>query len=89
MRFGEAFNIGTNESFQILDLTNKIIDLAGASGRLKPNILLKDKIEHEIDAQYLSADKICKKTGWTFSVSLENGLRQTIEWYNQNIERLR
>jgi CDP-glucose 4,6-dehydratase len=86
---GEAFNIGTNESVQILDLTNKIIELAGASGRLKPEVLLKHKIEHEIDAQYLSADKIREKTGWSSTVSLENGLRQTIEWYNHNIERLR
>ena len=85
---GEAFNIGTNESVQILELTNKIIDLAGAGGRLEPNILLKDKIKHEIDAQYLSADKIRERLGWTASVSLEDGLRQTIEWYNRNLHRL-
>jgi CDP-glucose 4,6-dehydratase len=85
---GEAFNIGTNDSVKILDLTNKIIDLAGVSGRLRPNVLLKDKIKHEIDAQYLSADKIKTRLGWTASVSLDVGLRQTIEWYNQNIERL-
>jgi CDP-glucose 4,6-dehydratase len=85
---GDAFNIGTNESVKILDLTNKIIDLAGASNRLKPNVLLQDKIKHEIDAQYLSADKIRERTGWTSTVSLDDGLRQTIEWYTQNLDRL-
>ena len=86
---GEAFNIGTNESVGILDLTNSIIDLAGASGRLKPNVLLKGKIRHEIDIQYLSADKIRERVGWASNVSLQNGLQRTIEWYTQNIERLR
>lgn len=86
---GEAFNIGTNESVGILDLTNAIIDLAGAAARLKPNVLLKEKIRHEIDEQYLSADKIREKTGWTSAVSLESGLERTIEWYNRNLERLR
>ena len=86
---GEAFNIGTNESVQILELTNKIIDLAGASGRLKPNVLLRSKIRHEIDAQFLSAAKVKDRTGWSATVSLDDGLLRTIEWYNQNIEKLR
>jgi CDP-glucose 4,6-dehydratase len=86
---GEAFNIGTNEPVQILDLTNKIISLAAASDRLKPNILLKDKIRNEIDAQYLSADKIRERTGWSSTVTLETGLRRTIEWYNQYLDSRR
>ena len=85
---GEAFNIGTNEPVQILELTNKIIDLAGASDKLKANVLLKHKIEHEIDAQYLSANKISARLGWVSRVNLENGLRQTIEWYNRNLNSL-
>ena len=85
---GEAFNIGTNESVQILDLTQRIIDLAGASERLKPNVLLQRKIEHEIDAQFLSADKINGRLGWQSAVSLEDGLRRTIEWYTLNLEKL-
>jgi nucleoside-diphosphate-sugar epimerase len=85
---GEAFNIGTNESINILDLTNKIIDLAGKSDSVKPNILLKEKIRHEIDAQYLSAEKLEHRAGWSAGVTLDEGLRESIEWYNQNLSRL-
>jgi CDP-glucose 4,6-dehydratase len=85
---GEAFNIGSNVPVQILELTNKIIELSGKNGRLHPTILLDRKIEHEIDAQYLSAEKIEERIGWTASVGLDEGLRQTIEWYNQNLGRL-
>jgi CDP-glucose 4,6-dehydratase len=84
---GEAFNIGTNESINILDLTNRIIELAGKSNIIKPNILLKAKIRHEIDAQYLSADKLEKAAGWAAGVSLDDGLHRSIEWYNQNLDR--
>lgn len=85
---GEAFNIGTNDPVQILDLTNRIIRIAGLEGRLTPTILLKRKIEHEIDAQYLSADKIRERTGWSAGVSLDEGLKRTIEWYNRNLSKL-
>ena len=85
---GEAFNIGGKDHINILDITNKIISLAGQNGQLKPTILLERKIEHEIDAQYLSAEKITERLGWRAELSLDDGLSQTIEWYNQNLERL-
>jgi CDP-glucose 4,6-dehydratase len=85
---GEAFNIGTNEPVQILALTNKIIEQTGKSGTLKPNILLNEKIRHEIDAQYLSAEKAEQRLGWKAAVSLDEGLRRSIEWYNENLDRL-
>ena len=85
---GEAFNIGTNESINILELTNNIIELAGKSDIVKPNVLLKDKIRHEIDAQYLSAEKLKQRAGWWAHVSLDEGLRRSIKWYNQNLTRL-
>jgi CDP-glucose 4,6-dehydratase len=85
---GEAFNIGTNEPVQILELTNQIIRLAGRDGKLEPTIMLKRKIEHEIDAQFLSTQKICDRIGWKAQITRENGLLQTIEWYNRNLNRL-
>jgi nucleoside-diphosphate-sugar epimerase len=36
---------------------------------------------HEIAAQYLDATKAHRQLGWKPSVGLEEGLRQTIEWY--------
>jgi CDP-glucose 4,6-dehydratase len=85
---GEAFNIGSNEPVQILELTNLIIRLAGCEDSIRPKILLQQKIEHEIDAQYLSADKIKDRLGWTASVNLESGLRTSIEWYNDRLNEL-
>ena len=85
---GEAFNIGTDKPVQILELTNKIISLSGYDGQLEPTILLQRKIDHEIDAQFLSAEKIRARVGWTAEVALDDGLERTIEWYRENLNKL-
>jgi CDP-glucose 4,6-dehydratase len=83
---GEAFNFGSGDGVQMLELVNSIIRLAGKEGKLEPNILLKTKIENEIDIQYLSAEKAKSKLGWQAEVSLDEGLKLTIDWYRENIE---
>ncbi|MBX7172893.1 MAG: GDP-mannose 4,6-dehydratase [Pyrinomonadaceae bacterium] len=85
---GEAFNFGTNEPVQMLDLVNKILELMGKIEELPPQILLKTKIEREIDAQYLSADKIQKTFGWEAQVNLEEGLQRTIKWYQKHLPEI-
>ena len=85
---GEAFNIGSDRPVQILELTNRIIDLAGSNGDIEPRIMLKSKIEHEIDAQYLSADKIHSLLDWRAEIDLDAGLNISIAWYRDNLARL-
>ena len=85
---GEAFNVGAGQPIQILELTNRIIALAGCEGRLEPTIMLRQKIDREIDAQYLSADKIQTSLGWRAEVGLDDGLKSSIDWYRDNLSRL-
>ena len=85
---GEAFNVGSDRPVQILELTNRIIDLAGSNGDIEPTIMLKSKIEHEIDAQYLSADKIHSLLDWRAEIDLDAGLNISIVWYRDNLARL-
>lgn len=81
---GEAFNFGTNEPVKIVDLVGKIIHLAGRDGKIEPNILLSTKIQREIDEQYLSGAKISEVLNWKPLISLDDGLRSTIDWYRAN-----
>jgi CDP-glucose 4,6-dehydratase len=85
---GEAFNVGSDRPVQILELTNRIIDLSGSNGDIEPTIMLKSKIEHEIDAQYLSADKIHSLLDWRAEIDLDAGLNISIVWYRDNLARL-
>ncbi len=85
---GEAFNFGADNPVNMLDLVNQIIRLAGKENELKPTVLLDHKIEREIDAQYLSADKAENRLGWRAEITLEDGLQRTIDWYRENLEKL-
>lgn len=85
---GEAFNFGTNEPVQMLELVEKILKLMGKERELPPTIMLKTKIEREIDAQYLSGDKFFNRLGWKAEINLDEGLQQTIDWYRQNITQI-
>lgn len=78
---GEAFNFGTNEPVRIIDLVELIIEKCGKADTVKPNVLLQSKIANEIDAQYLSGEKMNKVTGWKAQISLEEGLSRSIDWY--------
>lgn len=81
---GEAFNFGTRKPISVLSLVNKILKISRRQD-LKPLILSKKKIKGEIDKQYLSSLKAKNCLGWRSRVSLEEGLRQTFQWYFRNL----
>jgi CDP-glucose 4,6-dehydratase len=83
---GEAFNFGAGEPVQMLGLVKRIIRLAGKN--LEPRVMLQRKIEREIDAQYLSADKAEARLGWRAEVSLDEGLQRTIDWYRKHLHEI-
>ncbi len=75
---GEAFNFGTNNPINVLNLVKLIINISGKN-HLKPKILCETK--GEISKQYLNSQKAKEKLGWQSKYSLENGLKRTYKWY--------
>jgi nucleoside-diphosphate-sugar epimerase len=69
----------------VLDLVNRIIRLAGKEGQVEPRVTLQRKIEREIDAQFLSAEKAEARLGWRAEIDLDEGLKRTIEWYRARL----
>ena len=78
---GEAFNFGSGEPISMIDLVNKIV--SQMNSELAPDVLLKDKIANEIDAQYLSSDKVNLMFGWSPKVTIDEGIGRTIDWYRE------
>lgn len=81
---GDAFNFGSGEPIGMLELVNKIIRLMGKEREITPDVKLQTKIEKEIDAQYLSSEKVNAKYDWKPIVNLDEGLKRTIDWYSNN-----
>jgi CDP-glucose 4,6-dehydratase len=75
---GEAFNFASGAQVSVLDMVKTIAKLMG--GQLpEPRVL--NTARNEIKEQRLSTDKARRVLGWQPRVSLDDGLRSTIDWY--------
>jgi dTDP-glucose 4,6-dehydratase len=86
---GETYNIGGFNEWKNIDLVKLLCSLMDEKlGREKGSsekliTYVKDRPGH--DRRYaIDATKINKKLGWKPSVTFEEGLSQTIDWYLQN-----
>lgn len=91
---GDTYNIGGFNEWKNIDLVKllcKLMDerLGNPSGTSEQLITyIKDRPGH--DRRYaIDAGKINKELGWKPSVTFEEGLAQTIDWYFENTEWLR
>jgi dTDP-glucose 4,6-dehydratase len=89
-RAGETYNIGGNSEKANIDLIRMVCglldDIVPSSAQCPHEKLItfvKDRPGH--DHRYaIDAGKIESELGWKPSVSLEEGLRQTVSWYVEN-----
>jgi dTDP-glucose 4,6-dehydratase len=82
-RPGEVYNIGGRSERTNLELTHLLLDLLG-----KPRSLIRyvqDRPGH--DRRYaIDCSKIERELGWKPEVPLEQGLRETIRWYQEHAD---
>ena len=78
---GEIYNIGGHNEKTNLEITHLILD---AMGKDESSIeYVKDRLGH--DRRYaISNDKITSELGWKPSVTFEEGIKITIDWYLKN-----
>jgi CDP-glucose 4,6-dehydratase len=81
---GQAFNFGMDDPQTVLGIAQAIIAISDHP-ELKPVIL--NQASHEIAKQYLASDKAHRLLGWQAQYSLEAGLRQTLVWYREFLQK--
>lgn len=80
-QIGHTYLIGGDEEKTNLDITKLLIKKLGKDNSLIEPV--EDRLGH--DYRYaIDFSKIKKELGWQPSVSFEEGLDQTIEWYKNN-----
>ena len=80
-RIGEVYNIGGLDLDENLTLVRRILNLTGKRESLVSYV--QDRPGH--DRRYaLDCKKIETELGWTPAIPLEDGLRQTIDWYKNH-----
>lgn len=77
---GQAFNFSTESRVPVVEIVERICRLMDAQ-HVKPVIL--NTARGEIRNQYLSAAKAARLLHWEALYSLDEGLRETIDWYKQ------
>lgn len=79
-RPGQVYNIGTGEHRQNLELTHWLLTALGRDASLIHSVA--DRPGH--DRRYaLDSRKIRQELGWQPQVSLAQGLRETVAWYQR------
>ena len=82
-KVGEVYNIGGHNEKTNLEITHLILD---AMGKDESSIkYVEDRLGH--DRRYaISNDKITSELGWAPSITFEEGIKLTIDWYLNNQE---
>lgn len=77
---GEAFNFSNEIQLTVLELTNQILRTMD-----KPDFepIVLNEVKGEIKHQYLSAAKAKNILGWSPTYTVEEGLKETIDWYKE------
>jgi len=80
---GKVFNVGNNRPVvSMLALANRIIQTAGSSSE----IVFKEHIEADVLLRSPDVRRIKKVLGFSPAVSLEEGLRKTVDWYRDHLD---
>ena len=78
---GETYNVGSGVEASIEEIADRILELTGKPQSLKT--IVPDRPGH--DRRYLlDASKIERELGWKPEIGFEDGLRETVEWYEAN-----
>ena len=80
---GEAFNFGNETPLSVVEIVEQILALMGLTD-LSPVIL--NQASNEIPRQYLDCSKARARLSWEPKFSIEDGLRECIDWYTAHLD---
>jgi dTDP-glucose 4,6-dehydratase len=82
-RPGETYNVGSGVEATIEEIADRVLELTGKPASLKQ--IVPDRPGH--DRRYLlDATKIRDELGWTATRGWDEGLAETVAWYQSNRE---
>lgn len=81
--YGEVYNIGSGIPVSFIELANKIIEIAG-SGKVDYTEFTSERKALEPGDYYADITRIKNAAGWEPKISLDDGIKKTLEFYRKN-----
>lgn len=83
---GEITNIGSNFEISMRDTVDLIVKLTGENVKIVTDEQRVRPDKSEVDRLYCDNSKIKKLTAWEPEYTLETGLKETIDWFADNMK---
>ena len=80
----DLLNVGTGEEISIYELAEKIKNVVGFEGSIN-----FDTSKPDGNPRKLLDSKLINEMGWKSKINLDNGLKNTYEWFVENIDKIR
>ncbi|NJD76981.1 MAG: NAD-dependent epimerase/dehydratase family protein [Candidatus Methanoperedens sp.] len=80
---GEVFNLGSGSQATISYIVNKIIEITGSKSEIKWNSF--PGRAHDTEKWEADVEKISKCFNWHPKYHIDDGIRQTISWFENNL----
>jgi len=81
---GETFNFCTGKGYTVKETVEKIAELVGFKGEIRWSSASSRPVESRVIIG--SYEKAMRVLGWKPRYSLEDGLKETIEWWKQKLQ---
>jgi dTDP-D-glucose 4,6-dehydratase len=82
----QIYNVGSKYNLSVLDLVKMILNIINNK---KTKIIVKNYSKNEIKFQKLNYNKIKKELKWKQKINMNEGLKDTIDWYKQHLNSLK
>jgi len=86
---GRDVNVGNGREISVGDLAAKLIEITGADARIVTDEVRLRPGKSEVERLLASNELVAELTGWAPQVSLDEGLRRTVEWFSDENNRAR
>ena len=83
---GEIYHISNNKLISILDLVKKIFTICKSNFNEK--VLIGPEREGKDKVYSLNSRKLKQNFKWKTNISLEKGIKKTLEWFLENQKKL-
>ena len=86
---GEIFNIGTNKTHSVTSIIDLIKKLMNSKKKIEIKTNRVRPKKSEVDILKCNNKKLKKFSKWNYQYSFENGLKETIKWFENNHQRFK